>query len=164
MVVHHSAPFAGKKLDGVSKQSLIRYHDSRGWFSQQWTEPELMVMGFREGFIQLNMAMSKQGVLRGMHRQDQTKLVQVVEGRIFDVALNPETGEWGGWVLGEGEALLIPPQYAHGYFVMSDHAIVQYVVDRPWDKTKEEIFGYADYGIEWPTKINLLLSEKDGAA
>lgn len=151
----------GARLDGVQLYSLIQYSDKRGWFSQQWTDTDLINMGFRAGFIQSNIAMSNQFVLRGMHRQDQTKLVQVISGRIFDVVLNPETGAWAGYKLVENDVLLIPSHYAHGYMVLSDTAIVQYFVDKSYQKDAEETFKWDGFGIEWPLKINPVLSDKD---
>jgi dTDP-4-dehydrorhamnose 3,5-epimerase len=95
-----------------------------------------------------------------MHRQDQTKLVMPLFGRIFDVALNPKTGEWCGVELDDKTALLIPPQYAHGYVVLSDTSIVQYIVDAPYNKSLEENFNWASYNIDWPIK-DVILSDKD---
>jgi dTDP-4-dehydrorhamnose 3,5-epimerase len=96
-----------------------------------------------------------------MHRQNQTKLVMPVHGQIFDVALNPENGKWFGIELDETCGLLIPPQYAHGYLVMSNVAIVQYIVDAPYDKSQEENFNWSNYGIEWPIEGTPILSAKD---
>ena len=157
MVKIHNAP----KMDGVSKMYPVRYMDARGWFSQAWTEPELIAIGFREGFIQCNIAYSKHGVLRGMHRQDQTKLVQVLSGAIYDVVLNPETGEWQGYHLVEGECLYVPPEYAHGYLVTADTAVVQYFVDKPYNKEQEENFAWNGYEINWPLTLIPILSAKD---
>lgn len=151
----------GSDLEGVRKNDLIRYQDKRGWFCQQWTTDALIGAGFREGFVQLNMSFSKQGVLRGMHRQDQSKLVQVLSGKIFDAVLQPETGRWCAFVLEEGQWLFVPPQYAHGFFVMSDTALVQYAVDKPYNTALEETFSYDAWGIAWPTTIEIVTSEKD---
>ena len=150
-----------QRLAGVQTYSLIKHIDARGWFTQAWTSDELARAGFRPGFLQQNIAGSKHGVLRGMHRQDQTKLVTVIAGRIFDAILNPETGEWAGYTLGEGDAVYIPPHYAHGYLVLSDSAIVQYFVDAPWDVKREEQFRWDGYGIDWPLAIEPIMSAKD---
>jgi dTDP-4-dehydrorhamnose 3,5-epimerase len=135
--------------------------DKRGSFAQVWTYPELKQMGIRGDFLQLNQAKSSQGVLRGMHRQNQTKLVWPISGTIFDVALDVETGEHFGIELTPGMALFIPPQYAHGYLVVSSEAVVQYIVDAPYDKDLEEVFRWDKYGIEWPLTMTPLLSIKD---
>lgn len=145
-------------LPGLKIIQHTRYADHRGDFCEFWKSTE---DGLRGTFRQLNLARSKKNVLRGMHRQDQTKLVMPVSGEIFDVALNPETGEWFGIVLDSSKGLLIPPEYAHGYLVLSDTAIVQYVVDVPYNKEKEENFKWDDYNIEWPLSQPPILSEKD---
>ncbi len=144
----------------AQRYTLVRYIDSRGWFTQAWTDAELHKAGFRPGFLQQNIASSAQGVLRGMHRQDQTKLVTVLSGRIFDVALDVETGQWQGFELVEGDALLIPPGLAHGYLALQN-SLVQYFVDRPYDKGAEECFAWNGYGIEWPLTIKPILSARD---
>lgn len=145
-------------LPGLKIIQHTRYADHRGDFCEFWKSTEDSLRGT---FRQLNLARSKKNVLRGMHRQDQTKLVMPVSGEIFDVALNPETGEWFGIVLDSSKGLLIPPEYAHGYLVLSDTATVQYVVDAPYCKEKEENFKWDNYGIEWPLSQPPILSEKD---
>ena len=145
-------------LEGLKVIQHTKHRDSRGDFCELWKSSNDCM---HESFRQLNIATSKQHVLRGMHRQDQTKLVMPVYGEIFDVALNPETGEWFGIVLDQNSALLIPPQYAHGYLVLSDIAIVQYVVDAPYNKQKEENFKWDSYRINWPITQSPILSEKD---
>jgi dTDP-4-dehydrorhamnose 3,5-epimerase len=96
-----------------------------------------------------------------MHRQNQFKRVMPVYGKIFDVALEPVSGKWFGIELDENLGLLIPPQYAHGYLVLSDVAVVQYIVDRPYNKEEEENFSWNKYGIEWPMQGTPILSAKD---
>lgn len=145
-------------LPGLEVIQHKKYTDSRGDFCELWKSTKDNMRG---SFRQLNLATSSKYVLRGMHRQDQTKLVMPIYGEIFDVALNPETGEWFGVVLNQSNGLLIPPQYAHGYVVLSDTAIVQYVVDAPYNKEKEENFKWNDYEIEWPISQLPILSEKD---
>lgn len=145
-------------LPGLKIIHHKKYKDDRGDFCEFWKSSD---DGMRGTFRQLNLASSKKYVLRGMHRQDQTKLVMPVYGEIFDVALNPETGEWFGIRLDQNTGLLIPPQYAHGYLVLSDTAIVQYVVDAPYNKEAEENFKWNNYGIEWPIPQLPILSEKD---
>jgi dTDP-4-dehydrorhamnose 3,5-epimerase len=84
-----------------------------------------------------------------------------LQGRIFDVALEPETGKWFGLELDDTIALFIPPQYAHGYLVLSETSIVQYVVDAPYNKPEEENFHWDNYNIEWPITEQPILSSKD---
>lgn len=145
-------------MSGLCVIKHKKHNDDRGNFCEMWKSS---TDGMRGAFRQLNQASSKFNVLRGMHRQDQTKLVMPVVGTIYDVALNPETGEWFGIHLDSDTALLIPPQYAHGYLVTSETAIVQYVVDAPYNKQLEENFNWNMYGIEWPISEPPILSEKD---
>ena len=148
----------GELLPGLQIINHTKYKDSRGDFCELWKIDNDTMRG---NFRQLNIANSTCNVLRGMHRQNQTKLVMPVHGRIFDVALDPENGKWFGIFLDTSNALLIPPQYAHGYLVMSDTTIVQYIVDAPYNKAEEENFNWNNYGIEWPIEGNPILSEKD---
>jgi dTDP-4-dehydrorhamnose 3,5-epimerase len=148
----------GEFLPGLKIINHTKYKDSRGDFCELW---KISNDSMRGDFRQLNIANSASNVLRGMHRQNQTKLVMPVHGQIFDVALNPENGKWFGIFLDTSNALLIPPQYAHGYLVISDAATVQYIVDAPYNKVEEENFNWKNYGIEWPIDGKPILSEKD---
>jgi dTDP-4-dehydrorhamnose 3,5-epimerase len=148
----------GELLPGLQIINHTKYKDSRGDFCELW---KINNDSMRGNFRQLNIANSTCNVLRGMHRQNQTKLVMPVHGRIFDVALDPENGKWFGIFLDTSNGLLIPPQYAHGYLVISDTSTVQYIVDSPYNKAEEENFNWENYGIEWPIKGRPILSEKD---
>lgn len=145
-------------LPGVKLITHLRHVDERGYFTvlTNTTHDEM-----RGKFRQVNVAKSHYNVLRGMHRQNQTKLVMPMIGEIFDVVLNPQTGDWCGVKLNSETALLVPPHYAHGYLVLSEYAIVQYVVDSPYNKDEEENFKWDAYGIDWPTQQPPLLSVKD---
>jgi len=154
----------GEVLPGLKVINHTKHKDDRGSFCELWKITEDSMRGPKlDGwpFRQLNIATSSKNVLRGMHRQNQFKCVMPVYGRIFDVALQPETGKWFGIELDDTCALLIPPQYAHGYLVLSELAIVQYVVDRPYNKSEEENFNWNNYGIEWPIEGEPVLSAKD---
>lgn len=154
----------GQMLPGLKIIEHVKHKDSRGDFCEAWKLNYDNMRGPTHNgwpFRQLNIATSYKNVLRGMHRQNQFKLLMPVHGKIFDVALQPETGKWFGIELDETCALLIPPQYAHGYLVMSDKAIVQYIVDRPYNKAEEENFNWNKYGIEWPIEGTPILSAKD---
>ena len=144
-------------LPGVEIIRHTRYADERGDFCELWKSTDKM----RGDFRQLNIATSRHNVLRGMHRQDQTKLVMPIKGRIYDVVLNPESGAWCAVTLDSTTALLIPPEYAHGYLVLRDDAIVQYIVDAPYNKPTEENFMWNAYGIAWPLAGDPVMSEKD---
>lgn len=148
----------GEILDGLEIIHHIKHQDSRGYFTEMWKSTKVPIRG---DYCQLNLAKSKRNVLRGMHRQNQTKLVMPVSGVIFDVALEPESGRWFGIELDDATALCIPPQYAHGYLVLSDEAVVQYIVDAPYNKAEEENFKWNEYNIEWPLVGQPILSGKD---
>jgi dTDP-4-dehydrorhamnose 3,5-epimerase len=155
---------AGEVLPGVRIIQHVKHADHRGNFSELWKITDDDMRGpIQDGwpFRQLNIATSSKNVLRGMHRQNQFKLVMPVYGRIFDVVLQPETRKWFGIELDDSNGLLIPPQYAHGYLVLSETAVVQYVVDRPYNPKEEENFNWNSYGIDWPIQGTPILSTKD---
>jgi len=155
---------SGTMLPGLKIIKHTKHSDSRGNFCELWKITNDDMRGpIKNGwpFRQLNTATSSKNVLRGMHRQNQFKCVMPAYGRIFDVALEPITGNWFGIELDENSGLLIPPQYAHGYLVLSELAIVQYIVDRPYNKLEEENFKWDQYNIEWPTQEPPILSSKD---
>jgi dTDP-4-dehydrorhamnose 3,5-epimerase len=155
--VKQNIDYKGEMLDGIKVINNYKYLDNRGHFIEMWNSGYTM----RGNFRQLNVASSKFGVLRGLHYQNQTKFVMPVMGKIFDVVLEPETGKWFGIELNECKALLIPPQYAHGYMVLSEQAIVQYIVDAPYEPSQEKIFRWDNYKIDWPLTITPILSQKD---
>jgi dTDP-4-dehydrorhamnose 3,5-epimerase len=149
----------GKQLPGLKIIERKLFKDSRGYFSETYRSDLDHMTGI---YRQLNTAVSKKGVLRGLHRQDQTKLVMPVFGTIFDVAVNTDTGEWFGIILDDSLSLSIPPEYAHGYLVLSEMAVVQYIVDQPYKKDREENFKWNNYKIDWPLNgESPILSEKD---
>ena len=149
---------AGTFLPGLMLVSHTKYSDRRGNFCEVWKSAD----GMRGTYRQLNQATSVKNVLRGLHRQNQTKLVMPVTGEILDVAVDPKSGNWFSVVLNEKYGLLIPPQYAHGYLVLSDTAIVQYVVDAPYNKAGEEHFHWNSYGVNWGIDSReVIISDKD---
>ena len=150
----------GKLLPGLEIINHRIFDDRRGYFYETYKTNTDSMRGM---FRQLNTAKSVKNVLRGMHRQNQTKLVMPLDGVIFDVALDTVSGDWFGIELDHTAALLIPPQYAHGYLVLSDTAIVQYIVDAPYNKAEEENLKWDAYGIQWPVTEPPILSDKDNA-
>src|SRR5215510_1140864 len=110
--------------------------DQRGWFAETWQERKFAQGGIQASFVQDNQAHSSQWVLRGMHyqvRQPQGKLVRVLSGEIFDVAvdLRRSSSTHGAWIgerlSAENHRMLwIPPGFAHGYLVLSEQADVAY--------------------------------------
>jgi len=160
-------PLAGLKL---IKPRL--FHDDRGYFLETWNQKKLVNLGFSEKFVQDNQSYSKRGVLRGMHFQYPTwqgKLVFVLQGEIFDVAVDirrdsPTFGKWYGTVLNDQthEQLYVPPGFAHGFCVTSDSARVVYKCTEYYVPEEEYTLAWddPDIGIQWPLR-NPVVSAKD---
>ena len=148
--------------------------DSRGQFVESFQKGVFAEQtGLSIDFIQDNEVVSNQGVVRGLHLQKepygQAKLIRVVQGCIYDVAVDlradsPSYGEWFGVELSaENQTqLFLPKGFAHGYSVMSERAIVQYKVDAPYNPQAESGIRYNDplLGINWQVD-NPILSDKD---
>lgn len=145
-------------LIGVIHATSTLHRDRRGWFMEGWRSSD---------FVQENIAYSKFHVLRGLHIQNppQGKLVRCLQGRIWDVVADPLTGEWGHYVLDADvpSSLWIPRGLAHGYYVLSETALVSYAVDAPRCIEGEHTIRWDSYGIQWPSD-NPILSDKDRAA
>lgn len=155
------------------------YRDDRGFFFESFNGRAFdEAIGKHVTFVQDNHSCSLKNVLRGLHyqiRQPQGKLVRVVAGVIFDVAVDIRKGSptFGGWV---GEVLSaenkkqfwIPEGFAHGFVVISDHAEVLYKTTGYWSPENERciIWNDASVGIKWPIGAEPILSTKDaqGAA
>ena len=130
--------------------------------------------GFSLSFVQDNQSLSKRGTLRGMHyqlRAPQGKLVRVIEGEVFDVAVDmrkssPAFGQWVGATLSSinGKQLWVPPGFAHGFYVTSEIAVLCYKCTdyyRPDDEYSLR-WNDTDVGIEWPLlEETPILSTKD---
>lgn len=156
-------------LPGLRLFPLSRRTDPRGAFTTTWSTELLGV-----SFVQDNESVSRRGVLRGMHLQRPTaqgKLVRVVAGTIFDVAvdLRPESptfGRWEGLELTEdrAEALWIPRGFAHGFVTLSERSIVAYKVDAPWVPGDERVLAWDDphVGIVWPIAAPILNARDAG--
>jgi dTDP-4-dehydrorhamnose 3,5-epimerase len=153
-----------------------RFGDDRGWFAETWQAPRYREAGITETFVQDNLARSARGVLRGLHAQNphpQGKLVQVLEGRVFDVAVDlrlgsPTFARWYGIEL-TGEHLVqfyVPPGFGHGYCVLSDTALFGYKCTDLYHPETELGVRWDDpaIGIEWPLDGLPVLSEKDARA
>lgn len=151
------------KLDGVILIEPEVHFDSRGDFSESFRK-DLLSKYFNKEFIQDNIVESHKGVLRGLHYQldyPQDKLVQVVHGEIFDVAVDirkdsPTFGKWVAELLNctNKKQLLIPSGYAHGYCVLSDKAKVMYKCTEYYNKNDQYGFIWNDsiLNIDWPIK------------
>jgi len=151
------------------------FEDARGFFMESYHTQKYAESGLPTNFVQDNHSGSKQGVLRGLHyqiQQPQGKLVRVVSGEVFDVAVdlrrNSNTfGQWIGVTLSaeDKQMLWIPPGFAHGYYVLSEWADLIYKVTDfyapEWDRTLR--WDDPAVGIKWPLVEGSppLLSEKD---
>lgn len=163
-------PFRGLKL---LKPRVFR--DERGFFIETYSEPRYREAGIDVSFVQDNHSRSTRGILRGLHYQSspgQAKLIRVVAGSIFDVAVDirPDSstfGQWYGATLDAEEhaQMFIPIGFAHGFCVTSDVADVVYKVSSVYDgKTETGIrWNDPDIGVEWPV-TEPLLSERDQRA
>lgn len=162
----------GTDLPGVVIIEPRVFHDDRGFFFESFRREHFAGAGLPEHFPQDNRSRSRRGVLRGLHFQverPQGKLVSVVRGRIFDVAVDirrgsPTFGRWTGVTLDEDEprALWIPPGFAHGFYTMSDVADVTYKCTETYAPELDRGILWSDpaIGIEWPG-TDPLLSPKD---
>lgn len=136
--------------------------DDRGYFMETYQKRDFEEAGIDCEFVQDNQSSSKKGVLRGLHFQiqyAQSKLVRVVNGTVFDVAVDlrpgSETfGKWFGVVLSaeNKKQFFIPKNFAHGFLVLSDEAEFCYKVDDFWHPNDEAGIAWNDpgIGIEWP--------------
>lgn len=151
------------------------FGDARGWFCETFQAQRYReALGIDDSFVQDNMSRSAQGILRGLHMQNphtQGKLVWVVEGTVFDVAVDARIGSptFGRWVGCELSAenkrqLWIPQGFLHGFCVTSDSAIFVYKCTDYYDPQNEvgAIWNDPDLGIDWPIS-EPLVSNKDGA-
>lgn len=136
--------------------------DERGYFLESYNFHDMSEVGLDMKFVQDNQSMSKKGVLRGLHYQKeypQGKLVRVLKGRVFDVAvdLRPNSntyGEWFGVELSDDnfKQFYIPEGFAHGFLVLSDYAVFAYKVTDFYHPNDEGGIAWNDpeIGIEWP--------------
>ena len=153
------------------------FGDQRGFFMETWQARKFEEAGIDEMFVQDNHSKSAQGVLRGLHYQikhPQGKLVRVVAGTVFDVAVDlrkssPTFGKWVGEILSaENKKMLwIPGGFAHGFYVMSESAEFLYKCTEYYEPEHERCVQWddPDLAIDWPLIGGKppLLSEKDGS-
>ena len=162
-------------LQGVAVLRPKIFGDSRGFFLESWNRKVFADLGIRQDFVQDNPSRSRRGTLRGLHVQTQHtqgKLVRVVSGRVFDVAVDlreesPSCGRWFGVTLTEegGEMLWVPPGFAHGFYVLSETADFLYKCTDFYHPQSELTLAWDDphVGIDWPIPPGETpeLSEKD---
>ncbi len=148
-------------------------NDPRGFFIETYKRSEFAAAGIRDVFVQENHSCSERGVLRGLHFQRaphaQSKLVRVVSGRVFDVAVDlrpnsPTSGRWVGATLSAADRklLYIPSWCAHGFCVLSDRAEVVYLTSTEYAPDYESGVMWNDpaLGIGWPGQ-SPIVSERD---
>lgn len=152
--------------------------DDRGFFMETWNQKlfEEHVTGQPTQFVQDNHSKSKQGILRGLHFQSentQGKLVRVVRGEVFDVAVDLRKGSetfgfWVGVYLSEHNKrqLWIPEGFAHGFYVTSDEAEFVYKCTDYYNPEAQHSIAWNDphIGIEWPLTESPILSDQDNKA
>jgi dTDP-4-dehydrorhamnose 3,5-epimerase len=164
------------ELPGVLVIEPRIFRDDRGYFIETWQQQRYATeAGLPEQFVQDNLSSSTKGVLRGLHFQHpraQGKLVQVIQGEIFDVAVDIRMGsptylKWVGMTLTslDGRQAYIPPGFAHGFQVISDTALVMYKCTDFYVPTDESSLAWDDpeVGINWPIGTPNL-SPKDAQA
>lgn len=173
--------FTQTSIEGVTIVDVKSYGDDRGYFMETYKQPDFVAGGIDVDFVQDNQSSSTKGVLRGLHFQinhPQSKLVRVVSGEVFDVAvdLRPGSATYGKW---EGVILsaenkrqfFIPRGFAHGFLVLSDTAEFCYKCDDIYHPNDEGglMWNDPEIGIVWPAmqgdevfdETKIILSDKD---
>lgn len=166
-------------LDGVVLITPDRHEDARGYFCESWNARALAQLGIDLNFVQDNQSFSRAaGTVRGLHYQAapyaQDKLVRVVQGAVFDVAVDvrvgsPDFGRWTGAELSaeNGHQLLVPKGFLHGFVTRSPGTIVLYKTSAPYVAHADGAvaFDCPKLGIDWGIRTqDAVLSAKDAAA
>ena len=173
--------FTQTSIEGVVIVDVKAFGDERGRFMETYKQPDFVAGGIDVDFVQDNQSSSVKGVLRGLHFQiqhPQSKLVRVIAGEVFDVAVDlregsPTFGSWEGVVLSaeNRRQLFIPRGFAHGFLVLYDRAEFCYKCDDVYHPNDEGGLMWDDpaIGIEWPAlagddafdRSKVILSDKD---
>lgn len=163
------------EIEGLKIITPAVHGDARGYFMETYNYNDMKEAGIDAVFVQDNQSASRKGVLRGLHFQKQypqDKLVRVIKGEVFDVAVDlregsPTFGKWYGERLSEEnkKQLFIPKNFAHGYLVLSDYAEFCYKCTEFYHPNDEGGIAYNDpeIGVEWPVEDGeeLVLNERD---
>lgn len=163
------------KIEGLKVITPTVLGDARGYFVETYNYNDFKAAGIDVEFVQDNQSASKKGVLRGLHFQiqhPQDKLVRVIKGEVFDVAVDlrkgsPTFGQWHGVLLSEEnmKQFFVPKGFAHGYLVLSDYAEFCYKCSDFYHPGDEGGLKYDDpeIGVQWPIPedMELTLSERD---
>jgi dTDP-4-dehydrorhamnose 3,5-epimerase len=170
--------FVETSLPGPVKIIPTVHQDERGYFMEIWQAERCRDAGIDADFVQDNVSQSSKGTLRGLHyqiKQPQGKLLRVVSGEVFDVAVDlrkssPNFGQWVGEILSaeNKHQLWVPPGFGHGFLVLSDTAEFVYKCTDYYAPEFERTIRWddPDIGIEWPLPVGErpVLSAKDAAA
>jgi dTDP-4-dehydrorhamnose 3,5-epimerase len=170
--------FIETSLPGVIRVEPRIFSDERGFFMETWQAQRFRDAGIDVEFVQDNFSQSTRGTLRGLHyqiEQAQGKLVRVVSGEVFDVAVDlrkssPNFGRWVGEILSaeNKHQLWVPPGFGHGFLVLSDTAEFEYKCTDYYAPEFERAIRWddPDIGIDWPLPSGgqPVLSAKDAAA
>jgi len=160
------------RIPGLLIIDPVVHGDPRGFFVETYARDRYVEAGITEPFVQDNLSSSPRGVLRGLHLQHpraQGKLCSVVDGEVFDVAVDvrvgsPTFGQWEGVRLSSANMrqLYIPPGFAHGFCVVSDRALFSYKCTERYSAEDELGVAWDDeaLGIDWPLEAPVL-SKKD---
>ena len=163
------------EIEGLKIITPTVFGDARGYFMETYNYNDYKAAGIPEVFVQDNQSASKKGVLRGLHFQKkfpQDKLVRVLKGEVYDVAVDlregsPTFGKWHGVLLTEEnkKQFFIPKNFAHGFLVVSDYAEFAYKCTDFYHPDDEGgiAFDCPEIGVEWPIPegMELIQSEKD---
>ena len=162
-------------IEGLKVITPQVFGDARGYFMETYNYNDYLAAGIGHNFVQDNQSASKKGVLRGLHFQKefpQDKLVRVISGEVFDVAVDlrkdsPTFGQWYGVILcaENKKQFFIPKNFAHGFVVLSEYAEFSYKCTDFYHPEDEGglLWNDPEIGIEWPITegMELTLSEKD---
>jgi len=166
------------KIEGLVEIQPRVFEDDRGHFFESYNAPVFAEAGIPDVFIQDNQSLSQSGVLRGLHFQappfDQGKLVRVIKGSVWDVAVDirknsPTYGHYHGVHLSEKNKKMfwVPPGFAHGFVTLEDQTIFAYKCTQVYNKESEGsvLWNDTDLNIQWPLEgMSILTSEKDKQA
>ena len=173
--------FYDTSIEGVKVVDVKLYGDARGGFMETYREENFVAGGIGASFVQDNQSYSVQGVLRGLHFQiehPQAKLVRVISGTVFDVAVDlregsPTWGQWEGVILSaeNRRQFFVPRGFAHGFLVLSETAEFCYKCDDIYHPGDEGgiMWNDPELGVEWPAflgeknldPVKVILSDKD---
>lgn len=162
-------------IEGLKIITPSVFGDARGYFMESYNYNDFKEAGIEEVFVQDNQSASKRGVLRGLHFQiehPQDKLVRVIKGEVFDVAVDlrkdsPTFGQWYGVLLSEEnkKQFFVPKNFAHGFLVLSDYAEFCYKCTDFYHPGDEGglIWNDPEIGVQWPIPedMELVFSDRD---